>query len=235
MLPIPLYRFNFAKLMIPFTKTKPMNLIADIRKDYTLNGLSEQDIFINPIEQFKAWFQVALDEKVAEPNAMNLATISTEGRPTARIVLLKGLDTGFCFYTNYTSQKGQELLKNPFAALTFFWVELERQVRIEGRVEKMTEAESDTYFNSRPQGSRIGAWVSDQSKAIESRELLEKKQVFFEEKFNNKIIERPVHWGGFRVIPDKIEFWQGRPSRLHDRLCFYLKENKTWKMERLQP
>jgi pyridoxamine 5'-phosphate oxidase len=190
---------------------------------------------MNPIEQFNKWFEEALNAKTAEPNAMHLATISGEGRPTARIVLLKGLDTGFCFYTNYTSKKGQELLKTPFAALTFFWVELERQVRIEGKVEKMSEAESDAYFNSRPEGSRVGAWVSDQSKVIQNRELLEQKQSFFEEKFNDKIIERPPHWGGFRVIPDKIEFWQGRPSRLHDRLCFILQEDRTWAMERLQP
>ena len=209
--------------------------IADIRKDYTLNGLSEQDVLENPIQQFKKWFDEAIESKILEPNGMVISTINPDFRLSSRVVLLKGLDErGFVFYSNYNSHKGQNIAQNPTVAVNFWWVELERQVRIEGRIEKTTEAESDEYFNSRPRGSQLGAWVSEQSMVIESREILEKRQTELEKKFDNQLIPRPAHWGGYRVVPDLIEFWQGRSSRLHDRLRYKL-ENSIWTLERLSP
>ncbi|ARK12411.1 pyridoxamine 5'-phosphate oxidase [Fibrivirga algicola] len=209
--------------------------IADLRKDYTLNGLDKTDVLPDPIAQFQQWFDAALAAGVHEPNAMHLATINAQGRPEGRIVLVKGIDaTGFSFYTNYNSQKAASLAVHPVASLTFFWPELERQVRIEGQVEKVSEAESDTYFNSRPRGSQLGAWVSQQSEVISGRDVLTAQQETFEAQFAGKPIPRPPHWGGFRVIPDSIEFWQGRPSRLHDRIRYRL-EAGTWQIERVSP
>lgn len=211
--------------------------IADLRQNYTLGGLTKADINLDPIKQFNLWFQQALDAGLSEPNAMTLATATTEGKPTARIVLLKGVsETGFVFYTNYESQKGQQLIANPYAALVFLWHELERQVRIEGKVEQLTTAESGEYFHSRPQASQLGAWASDQSRIIPNRQVLEQKLADLEKQYSDDTtIPLPEHWGGFRVIPHRIEFWQGRPSRLHDRLVYDLEEDGSWSINRLAP
>lgn len=213
------------------------SLIADLRQNYTLAGLAEADVDSNPVEQFKVWFQQALDADLIEPNAMTLATATPDGKPSARIVLLKGVsDRGFVFYTNYESQKGQQLIANPYAALVFLWDKLERQVRIEGRVEKLSLEESAEYFHSRPKASQIGAWTSDQSRVIPNRKVLEQKQAELQERYSGETeIPLPPHWGGFRVIPKRIEFWQGRPSRLHDRLLYNLEEDNSWSIERLSP
>lgn len=209
--------------------------IADIRKEYAQHTLDISDVAKNPVNQFTQWFDQALKSDVTEPNAMHLATLDKEGNPTGRIVLLKGIeDQNFVFYTNYNSHKGQEIEKHPFVSLTFFWPELERQVRVQGSVHKVSADLSDTYFASRPRGSQIGAWVSPQSQTIESREMLEKLNQDLTAKFEGKAIERPKHWGGYAVHPEKIEFWQGRPNRLHDRIC-YTKEVSSWKVERLAP
>ena len=211
------------------------SFVADLRKEYTMNGLSEENALASPFEQFNQWFQDALRADVHEPNAMHLSTISAEGTPKGRIVLVKGFDeAGFVFYSNYNSQKGNDLEANPVASLTFFWPELERQVRIEGHVTKTTAAESDTYYQSRPRSSRIGAWVSAQSQPIAQRSDLEMRETDLEKQFEGQNIERPAHWGGYRVVPNRIEFWQGRPSRLHDRLVYALKAGE-WQMSRLQP
>ncbi|MEH2257813.1 pyridoxamine 5'-phosphate oxidase [Nostoc sp.] len=210
--------------------------VADLRKDYTLEGLSELEIDLNPFIQFKKWFDQALAAQLPEPNAMTIATATPDGKPSARMVLLKNFDErGFTFFTNYNSHKGQELAENPQAALVFWWAELERQVRISGYVEKVSETESDQYFHSRPANSRLGAWVSNQSEVIESREVLERRLQEFQSKYKNQEIFRPPHWGGLRVIPTEIEFWQGRPSRLHDRLLYSRLDNSIWKIERLSP
>ncbi|MBN4006904.1 pyridoxamine 5'-phosphate oxidase [Nostoc sp. LPT] len=210
--------------------------VADLRKDYTLEGLSELEIDLNPFIQFKKWFDQALAAQLPEPNAMTIATATPDGKPSARMVLLKNFDErGFTFFTNYNSHKGQELAENPQAALVFWWAELERQVRISGYVEKVSETESDQYFHSRPANSRLGAWVSNQSEVIESREVLERRLQEFQSKYKNQEIFRPPHWGGLRVIPTEIEFWQGRPSRLHDRLLYSRLDNGTWNIERLSP
>ncbi|GAB3758688.1 pyridoxamine 5'-phosphate oxidase [Spirosoma pomorum] len=209
--------------------------ISDLRKEYTLRGLDAVDVAENPIVQFRRWFDAALAAGIPEPNAMHVSTVTSEGRPDGRIVLLKGVtDAGFVFYTNYESRKGQELAAHPFAALTFFYQPLEQQIRIEGRVEKVSPDESTTYFHSRPRGSQIGAWVSNQSQPISSREVLETRQQDLETQFADQEIPRPAHWGGYRVVPDTIEFWQGRPSRLHDRIR-YRKANDSWTIERLAP
>lgn len=213
-----------------------MNTIADIRKDYKLQTLDEQDVAQEPIDQFTKWWAEAMASNITEVNAMALATASPDGKPDARIVLLKGYDEkGFVFFTNYESRKGIELALNPYAALVFFWKELERQVRIEGKVEKVSAAESDIYFNSRPIGSRVGAWASPQSNIIESRYIIEAELDILQEKFSDGEIPRPAFWGGFRVIPTSIEFWQGRSSRLHDRLRYSKDENADWILERLAP
>jgi len=208
--------------------------IANIRSDYTLKGLHESDLDANPLLQFSKWFEEALAAGLEEPNAMVLGTIHHQF-PTSRIVLLKDLDTGFKFFTNYMSSKGRDIEKNPRVSLTFFWKELERQVRIEGIAEKTSEEESDEYFQTRPRGSQIGAWVSKQSSVIESREVLEKATQELEEKFAGVPVTRPEHWGGYRVIPQYLEFWQGRPSRLHDRLAYIKVNEDYWKIERLSP
>ncbi|MBO9565974.1 MAG: pyridoxamine 5'-phosphate oxidase [Niastella sp.] len=213
-----------------------MSSIADIRKDYKLKDLLESKAEKNPIDQFTRWWQEAIAAEIDEVNAMTLATASPAGIPDARIVLLKEYDTrGFVFFTNYTSAKGNQLQENPHATLVFFWKELERQVRISGEVEKVSDAESDQYYNSRPEGSRIGAWASPQSKVIGSREWLDAEDVKFRELFSAKPIVRPAHWGGYRVKPTRIEFWQGRSSRLHDRLQYTLNQQGSWTIERLAP
>lgn len=210
--------------------------IANLRQDYTLQGLSENEIDSNPFAQFKEWFDEALSADILEPNAMTVATTTPEGKPSARMVLLKDFDArGFVFYTNYNSQKAQELAENPQAALVFWWAELQRQVRICGRVEKISDSESDKYFYSRPLGSRLGAWASNQSEVVESREVLEQQLQDLKEKYQDREIPRPSHWGGIRVIPTEIEFWQGRSSRLHDRLVYTRNYDDGWKIERLSP
>ncbi|MBD0363947.1 MAG: pyridoxamine 5'-phosphate oxidase [Coleofasciculus sp. C3-bin4] len=214
-----------------------MNMsVADLRKEYTFLGLSETQAHSNPFKQFKIWFDQAVAAQLPEPNAMTIATATLDGKPSARMVLLKDCDErGFVFYTNYQSNKGQQLIENPWGAIVFWWAQLERQVRIEGRVEKVSDAESDEYFNSRPIGSQLGAWASNQSQVVESREALEQRLEQLKEEYENKDVPRPPHWGGFRVIPDEIEFWQGRPNRLHDRLLYRRCENGSWTIQRLSP
>ncbi len=207
------------------------------RKSYERDALDENGIASDPLYQFTTWYDEAVAAGLPEPEAMTLSTATQEGRPSARIVLLRGYDErGFCFFSNYASQKGRELAANPYAAVTFHWVELERQVRIAGRVEKVSASESDAYFKSRPAQSRIGAWSSPQSEVIASRDTLEQFVKEYQERYpEESAIPRPEHWGGYRVIPERIEFWQGRPSRLHDRLRFSRVEQGTWTLERLAP
>ncbi len=209
--------------------------IANIRTDYKLKSLTEEDVKADAMEQFTQWWNEALQSDIYEVNAMTLATAGKDGRPSARIVLLKGYDrNGFVFFTNYGSTKGKEIAENPLACLLFFWKELERQVKIEGSIEKVSAAESDEYFFSRPEGSRIGAHTSPQSKPIANRQVLEDRYLELTEEFKGKNIPRPENWGGYIVKPTSMEFWQGRPSRLHDRIL-YTKVNETWKIERLAP
>ena len=209
--------------------------IADLRKDYTQATLDEADALANPLDFFKLWFDQALNADLPEPNAMTLATVNAKGRPSARIVLIKGLDArGITFFTNYESRKGQELAQNPHAAILFHWTELERQVRIEGRVEKCSPEESDAYYLSRPAGSRLGAWASPQSQVIDSRAVLEARVRLAQEEQRGDPQTRPPFWGGYRLVPDFFEFWQGRPSRLHDRLAYTL-QGDSWAMSRLAP
>ena len=212
------------------------NAIADIRKDYKLASLEEVDVAANPFDQFTRWWNEAVASQIDEVNAMTLATVNATGVPAARIVLLKGYNPdGFIFFTNYESDKGKNLAQNPHAAIVFFWKELERQIRIEGTVEKVSAEESDRYFNSRPASSRIGAWASPQSAVIENRLVIEQNVERYSSIFANDSIERPDHWGGYIVKPTSIEFWQGRSSRLHDRIRYVLENSASWKVERLAP
>jgi pyridoxamine 5'-phosphate oxidase len=232
--------------------------IADLRKDYQLGGLNRADLEPDPIPQFQKWFgEVAqpksasrlrqvgialfkawhalLGHPPADVNAMTLATVSAEGIPSARTVLLKGADErGFIFFTNYESRKGRELAGNPNAALTFYWPDLERQVCIAGTVSKLPQAESETYFKSRPRGSQLGAWASQQSAVVENRAALERQWREAQSRFPDQI-SMPLYWGGFVLSPRRFEFWQGRPSRLHDRFCYTLQPDRTWKLDRLSP
>ncbi len=212
-----------------------MSNVADIRREYQLQILDENEVASDAMQQFKNWWDDAMASNIDEVNAMTLATSDKHNIPAARIVLLKGFDeNGFVFFTNYESQKGKQLLENPNACLVFFWKELERQVRVSGKVEKINQELSDTYFNSRPQSSKIGAWASPQSEVISSRKLIEDKFESLTLQYRNQKIERPQHWGGYMVHPSAIEFWQGRPSRLHDRIL-YTKKEVGWKIERLAP
>jgi pyridoxamine 5'-phosphate oxidase len=209
--------------------------VADLRRDYSHATLSQQDVDADPIKQFALWFHQAVETKVPEPNAMSLATVGSDGKPSLRIVLLKDFDErGFTFYTNYESRKGEHLLQNPNAALTFHWHDLERQIRIEGRVERVAAEESDAYFGIRPVKSQIGAHASAQSRPIASREQLEQQFHEAEASFGEHP-PRPAHWGGYRLTPTWIEFWQGRRSRLHDRIAYQRQADGRWDRERLQP
>ncbi|MFZ2907204.1 MAG: pyridoxamine 5'-phosphate oxidase [Cyclobacteriaceae bacterium] len=212
-----------------------MNDLASIRQEYSKATLDTASVFPEPVQQFNKWFQEVVTSKVPEPNAMNLAT-AIGGRPTSRIVLLKGVEHGkFVFYTNYQSRKGKDLDENPACCLTFFWPELERQVRIEGVATRVDSSRSDEYFQSRPRGSQVGAWASPQSSMIQDRQLLEDREKKIEEKYKGlDKLPRPHQWGGYEVDPLMIEFWQGRPNRLHDRIL-YTKVDGVWKINRLAP
>lgn len=214
-----------------------MSELADLRHEYMQRGLDESQVDADPIRQFRAWFDAAVAAQHPEPNAMAVATATPDGAPSVRMTLLKGLDErGFVFYTNYESRKGAELAANPRAALLFFWVLLERQVRIEGRVERVAIGQSDAYFHSRPEGSQLGAWASPQSQPLADRETLEARYREIERQYAGAQIPRPPHWGGFRILPDAVEFWQGRPSRLHDRLRYSRPPGSgAWHIERLAP
>lgn len=207
------------------------------RKEYERGALDETTAHPDPLRQFSRWYDEAVAAGISEPEAMTLSTVAADGRPSARVVLLRNFDArGFCFFTNYASRKGRELAVNPWAALTFHWADLERQVRIEGHVARTSAAESDAYFASRPSNSRIGAWSSPQSDVIAGRAVLEDLFARHREAFpDDTLIPRPEHWGGFRLDPDRIEFWQGRPSRLHDRLVYRRDSDKAWHLERLAP
>ncbi len=210
-------------------------LIASLRRNYQSATLDISDVTSDPLKQFDIWFKNALESELLEPNAMILSTVSAEGVPSARTVLLKGLDGGgFTFFTNYESQKGKEIEANPNVSLLFLWLELERQVRVNGKAERIPESESYAYFKSRPADSRIGAWASKQSTTVPGRVYLEMKFAEYKKKFGDTEIPLPPFWGGYRVIPEKIEFWQGRPNRLHDRIL-YTKIENDWKIERLSP
>jgi len=213
-----------------------MTPISEIRKEYTMASLELKSIHKNPIVQFEKWFKEAMQAEVLEPTAMTLSTVTEAGRPSARIVLLKGVEKNkFSFYTNYQSKKGKELEHNPACALTFFWPELERQVRIEGISERLETSISEVYFQSRPRGSQVGAWASPQSSIIKDRELLEARVKEIEKRFEGKeVLPKPHQWGGYAVEPFEIEFWQGRASRLHDRIVYY-KNDGEWVLHRLAP
>ena len=209
---------------------------AGLRLEYRRGRLLESEVDPDPFVTFAAWFQEARDAGLYEANAMTLATVGPDGRPSARVVLMRRMDErGFCFFTNYESRKGQDLAANPWAALLFWWGPLERQVRIEGQVEKLSAEESEDYFNSRPKGSRLGAWVSPQSQVIENRQVLEERLAALEAEYADSEPPRPPFWGGYRLVPTEMEFWQGGPNRLHDRLRYVRKVEGGWRLERLAP
>jgi pyridoxamine 5'-phosphate oxidase len=209
--------------------------ISSIRKDYQLQSLDLGDVAETPVLQFDKWWKEAVSSSIDEVNAMTLATVNADGKPSARIVLLKGFDeSGFVFFTNYLSDKGRSISQHPYVSLVFFWKELERQVRVEGSCIQVSESESDEYFLSRPIGSRLGAWASPQSTVISSRSMLNQNLDEVTTKYANGIVPRPAHWGGYRVVPEMVEFWQGRPSRLHDRIR-YRKDELQWLIDRLAP
>lgn len=210
--------------------------IVALRKDYSTATLNEEDVNQNPFKQFELWMHQAVESEISEPHAMSVSTVSAEGKPSSRIVLLRGFDEqGFVFYTNYKSHKGNEASENPYACINFFWPELERQIRIEGRISKIDQQISTDYFHSRPRESQIGAWASEQSAVIANRKVVEDAFVHYTEKFKDlELIPKPEHWGGYLIKPNSIEFWQGRPSRLHDRLRYRI-ENGQWILERLSP
>lgn len=209
--------------------------IADIRKDYTLKTLDLSEVSANPVSQFECWLSEALEAQVCEPTALNLATVSAEGKPSARIMLLKGVENGaFVFYSNYQSRKAGELAANPYACLTFHWAELERQVRIEGETAKIAAEASDAYYQTRPMESQIGAHASPQSEVIPSRQWLQQRFEDTKQKYTKTPLKRPKHWGGYALHPNRIEFWQGRAGRLHDRIL-YTKTKENWEIKRLAP
>ncbi len=211
--------------------------LANLREDYRQATLEIDEVAKNPIQQFELWFQMAVNAQLKEPNAMVLATANAQGRPSARVVLLKGFDeSGFVFYTNYESRKAQEMEDNPYSALVFNWLELEKQVRIEGAIEKVSEPIAITYFQSRPKGSQIGAWASPQSQVIPNRAILEQKTVELEKIYqDSEVLPKPKHWGGYLLRPSMMEFWQGRSSRLHDRIRYSLRVDGNWEIARLAP
>jgi pyridoxamine 5'-phosphate oxidase len=209
--------------------------IADLRKDYSRATLTEAEVDPDPTVQFATWFRQAMEAGIPEANAMSVATVGADGRPSSRILLIKEFNqAGFTWFTNYRSRKGRDLESHPYAALLFHWVELERQVRIEGRVEKLAPEQNDAYFHSRPLNSRLGALASDKSEPVASRDMLEQRFAQAAESHGDQPA-RPAHWGGYRLVPDRIEFWQGRPSRLHDRILYTRQQDGAWRRERLQP
>ena len=211
--------------------------LAGLRREYETQGLHRADLHHDPIEQFATWFSTAVNSDLPDANAITLATATAEAKPSARIVLLKGFDQrGFVFFSNYQSDKGRELAANPQAAFVVYWVQLERQIRVTGRVEQTSRAESETYFAGRPRGSKLGAWVSHQSEVIDARRILDARLAEMSERFaGHDDIALPPHWGGYRIIPDTIEFWQGRANRLHDRFRYARQAGDSWKIERLAP
>jgi pyridoxamine 5'-phosphate oxidase len=215
---------------------EPIEGLSALRHDYDAHGLRRADLHPNPIEQFRAWFAAALAADIRDVNAMSLATATPDGKPSVRIVLLKNVDSrGFSFFTNYDSEKGQQLDANPRAALCFYWTKLERQIRISGPVERTSREDSAAYFHSRPVGSRLGAWASKQSEVVDARQVLDSRLTEMTERFENGDVPLPPHWGGYRVKPDKFEFWQGRPNRLHDRFSYSRRADGAWQIDRLAP
>ena len=214
----------------------PISELTGLRHEYDAHGLRRADLHSDPFKQFGAWFAAALAADIRDVNAMTLATATPDGKPSVRIVLLKAFDErGFTFFTNYDSEKGKQLEANPRAALNFFWPKLERQIRLSGSVEKTSREDSAAYFHSRPPGSRLGAWVSKQSEVIDSRQILDARLQQMSERFEDGEIPLPPHWGGYRLTPDQVEFWQGRPNRLHDRFRYSRQANGAWQIDRLAP
>ena len=221
---------------IPSLVKSPLLDVAALRREYETEGLRRADLASDPMEQFSIWFTAAIKAELPDANAMSLATATADGKPSVRVMLLKGFDeTGFVFFTNYLSTKGRELDENPRAGLTFYWVQLERQIRISGSVEKTSRKDSERYFHSRPVGSQLGAWVSRQSEVIDARRILEARLAEMTERFAGGEIELPPHWGGYRIVPETFEFWQGRANRLHDRFRYTRVGDGSWRIDRLAP